>query len=95
MTLSFDDVRRIADLAYIETNEEEAHVVLAQLSDIFNLIEQMQAVDTLGVEPLSHAQDVTQRLRDDIVTESDQRERFQAIAPQVEEGLYLVPKVIE
>lgn len=95
MTLSFDDVRRIADLAYIETNEEEAHVVLAQLSDIFNLIEQMQAVDTLGVEPLSHAQDVTQRLRDDIVTETDQRERFQAIAPQVEEGLYLVPKVIE
>ena len=95
MTLSFDDVRRIADLAYIETNEEEAHVVLAQLSDIFNLIEQMQAVDTSGVEPMSHAQDVTQRLRDDIVTESDQRERFQVIAPQVEEGLYLVPKVIE
>ena len=95
MTLSFDDVRRIAELAYIETNEEEAHVVLSQLSDIFNLIEQMQAVDTSGVEPMSHAQDVTQRLRDDIVTESDQRERFQAIAPQVEEGLYLVPKVIE
>ena len=95
MTLSFDDVRRIADLAYIETNEEEAHVVLAQLSDIFNLIEQMQAVDTSGVEPMSHAQDVTQRLRDDIVTESDQREQFQVIAPQVEEGLYLVPKVIE
>jgi len=95
MTLSFDDVRRIADLAYIETNEEEAHVVLVQLSDIFNLIEQMQAVDTSGVEPMSHAQDVTQRLRDDIVTESDQRERFQVIAPQVEEGLYLVPKVIE
>ena len=53
MTLSFDDVRRIADLAYIETNEEEAHVVLAQLSDIFSLIEQMQAVDTSGVEPMS------------------------------------------
>jgi aspartyl-tRNA(Asn)/glutamyl-tRNA(Gln) amidotransferase subunit C len=95
MTLSFDDVRRIADLAYIETNKEEAHVVLAQLSDIFNLIEQMQAVDTSGVEPMSHSQDVTQRLRDDIVTESDQREQFQEIAPQVEEGLYLVPKVIE
>lgn len=95
MTLSFDDVRRIADLAYIETNEKEAHIVLAQLSDIFNLIEQMQAVDTSGVEPMSHAQDVTQRLRDDIVTESNQRERFQVMAPQVEEGLYLVPKVIE
>jgi aspartyl-tRNA(Asn)/glutamyl-tRNA(Gln) amidotransferase subunit C len=95
MNLSFNDVRRIADLAYIETNEEEAHMVLAQLSEIFNLIEQMQAVDTTAVEPMSHAQDVTQRLREDIVTESDQREQFQEIAPQVEEGLYLVPKVIE
>ena len=95
MNLSFNDVRRIADLAYIETNEEEAHMVLAQLSEIFNLIEQMQAVDTTAVEPMSHAQDVTQRLREDIVTEFDQREQFQEIAPQVEEGLYLVPKVIE
>jgi aspartyl-tRNA(Asn)/glutamyl-tRNA(Gln) amidotransferase subunit C len=95
MTLSFNDVRRIADLAYIETNEEEAHMALAQLSEIFNLIEQMQAVDTSAVEPMSHAQDVVQRLREDVVTESDQREQFQEIAPQVEEGLYLVPKVIE
>lgn len=95
MTLSFNDVRRIADLAYIETSEEEAHMVLAQLSEIFNLIEQMQAVDTSAVEPMSHAQDVVQRLRDDVVTETDQREQFQDIAPQVEEGLYLVPKVIE
>lgn len=95
MTLSLGDVRRIADLAYIEVSEKEAHVVMAQLSEIFNLIEQMQAVDTSAVEPMSHAQNMTQRLREDIVTESDQRERLQAIAPQVEEGLYLVPKVIE
>lgn len=95
MTLSFDDVKRIADLAYIETNQEETQVALAQLSDIFNLIEQMQAIDTSTVEPMSHAQDVTQRLRDDVVTKSNQRELFQSIAPQVEEGLYLVPKVIE
>ncbi len=95
MTLSFDDVRRIADLAYIETNKEETHVVMAQLSEIFNLIEQMQAIDTSTVEPMSHAQDVTQRLRDDVVTKSNQREHFQSNAPQVEEGLYLVPKVIE
>ena len=95
MTLSLDDVKRIATLSYIETNNNEANVMLAQLSDIFNLIEQMQAVDTTTVEPMSHAQDVTQRLRDDIVTESDQRELFQSIAPQVEEALYLVPKVIE
>ena len=95
MTLSFNDVRRIADLAYIETSEEETHMALTQLSEIFNLIEQMQAVDTSSVEPMSHAQDVVQRLREDVVTESDQREQFQEIAPQVEEGLYLVPKVIE
>ena len=95
MTLSLDDVKRIATLSYIETNNNEANVMLAQLSDIFNLIEEMQAVDTTTVEPMSHAQDVTQRLRDDIVTESDQRELFQSIAPQVEEALYLVPKVIE
>ncbi|MBA2483723.1 MAG: Asp-tRNA(Asn)/Glu-tRNA(Gln) amidotransferase subunit GatC [Nitrosomonas sp.] len=95
MTLSFNDVKRIADLAYIETNEEETQVALAQLSDIFNLIEQMQAIDTSTVEPMSHAQDVTQRLRDDVVAKSNQRELFQSIAPQVEEGLYLVPKVIE
>ena len=95
MTLSFNDVRRIADLAYIETSEEEAQMALVQLSEIFNLIEQMQAFDTSAVEPMSHAQDVVQRLREDVVTESDQREQFQEIAPQVEEGLYLVPKVIE
>lgn len=95
MTLSFNDVRRIADLAYIETSEEETHMALTQLSEIFNLIEQMQAVDTSSVEPMSHAQDVVQRLREDVVTESDQREQFQEIAPQVEEGLFLVPKVIE
>lgn len=95
MTLSLDDVKRVAELAYIETNEDEASAALIQLTDIFDLIEQMQAVDTSTVEPMSHAQDVTQRLRSDDVTESDQRELFQSIAPQVEEGLYLVPKVIE
>jgi aspartyl-tRNA(Asn)/glutamyl-tRNA(Gln) amidotransferase subunit C len=65
------------------------------LSSIFSLIEQMQAVDASAITPMSHAQDVTQRLRDDTVTETDQRRLFQAIAPQVEAGLYLVPKVIE
>ena len=67
----------------------------AQLSGIFDLIAEMQAVDTNGITPMSHAQDVTQRLREDVVTEADQRELFQAIAPQVEAGLYLVPQVIE
>ncbi|OGS85782.1 MAG: asparaginyl/glutamyl-tRNA amidotransferase subunit C, partial [Gallionellales bacterium GWA2_59_43] len=64
-------------------------------SGIFDLIAEMQAVDTTGIEPMSHAQDLSQRLREDVVSETNQREAFQAIAPQVEAGLYLVPKVIE
>ena len=95
MTLSVSDVKRIADLAYIEIDEDEAKETLIQLSGIFNLIETMQAVDTSTVEPMSHAQSVTQRLREDEVTETDHRELYQSIAPQVEAGLYLVPQVIE
>jgi aspartyl-tRNA(Asn)/glutamyl-tRNA(Gln) amidotransferase subunit C len=95
MPLSLDDVKRIALLARIAIGEQEAEQVLGQMQGIFSLIEQLQAVDTTGVAPMSHAQDVVQRLRPDQVTESDQRELFQSIAPQVEAGLYLVPKVIE
>jgi len=95
MALSLNDVKRIAHLARIEIDAREAEQVLAQLSGIFELIEQMQAVNTGGVEPMSHAQDVTLRLREDEVTETDQRALFQAIAPQTEAGLYLVPKVLE
>jgi aspartyl-tRNA(Asn)/glutamyl-tRNA(Gln) amidotransferase subunit C len=95
MSLSLDEVKRIANLARIEVGEDEASTALAQLSGIFDLIQQMQAVDTSTIEPISHAQDLMQRLRPDIVTEVDQRELFQSIAPQVEAGLYLVPKVIE
>ncbi|HEY6280658.1 MAG TPA: Asp-tRNA(Asn)/Glu-tRNA(Gln) amidotransferase subunit GatC [Burkholderiales bacterium] len=95
MSLSLDDVKRIAYLARIAIDDLEAAAVLKQLSGIFALIEQMQAVDTTGIEPMSHAQDVVLRLHDDAVTESDQHELFQSVAPQVEAGLYLVPKVIE
>ena len=95
MSLSLDDVKRIAYLARIAIDDIEAAAVLKQLSGIFALIEQMQAVDTTGIEPMSHAQNVVLRLRDDSVTESDQHELFQSVAPQVEVGLYLVPKVIE
>lgn len=95
MTLSVNDVKRIADLACIEINESEAQATLGQLADIFNLIETMQVVDTSSVEPMSHAQDVVQRLREDDITESDQRDLYQSVAPQTEAGLYLVPKVIE
>ena len=95
MEILLTDIYRIADLARIEIQTDEAEAVLEQLSNIFNLIEQMQAVDTTNVEPMSHAQDMKLRLRQDAITEADQRELFQSIAPQVEAGLYLVPKVIE
>lgn len=95
MSLESSDIKRIAHLARIEINDAEADATLYKLSGILNLIEQMQAVDTAGIEPMSHSQDVVQRLRDDAVTEVNQRELFQSIAPAVENGLYLVPKVIE
>jgi aspartyl-tRNA(Asn)/glutamyl-tRNA(Gln) amidotransferase subunit C len=95
MALTRDDVMRAARLARISIKEGEADEVLGQLERIFGMIEEMQAVDVAGVEPMAHAQDVTLRLREDKVTEPDQHELFQSIAPQVERGLYLVPKVIE
>jgi len=95
MPLSLEQVRAIAELARIGISDAEAASVRAQLSDIFELIGTMQKVDTGGIEPMSHAQDVSLRLREDKVTETDQRDLFQSIAPQKEAGLYLVPKVIE
>ena len=95
MTLTLDDVKRIAHLARIEVEPHEAQQVLGQLTGIFRLIEEMQAVNTDGVEPMSHAQDLMLRLRDDAVTETDQHALFQSVAPQVAADLYLVPKVIE
>ncbi len=95
MSLSSEEVRRIAELARIGISDAEAGAVQAQLNDIFELIGRMQKVDTEGVEPMSHGQDLKLRLREDLVTERDQRERFQSLAPKVEQGLYLVPKVIE
>jgi len=95
MSLSLLDVKRIAQLARIEVTDAQAEQVLAQLQGVFALMEELQSVDTQGIEPMSHSQDVTLRLREDQVTETDNRERFQAIAPRVDAGLYLVPKVIE
>jgi aspartyl-tRNA(Asn)/glutamyl-tRNA(Gln) amidotransferase subunit C len=95
MSLSLADVEKVASLARLAMNEQELQAAQAQLNNIFSLIAEMQAVDTKGVEPMSHSQNVAQRLREDSVTESDQREAFQAVAPQVEQGLYLVPQVIE
>jgi aspartyl-tRNA(Asn)/glutamyl-tRNA(Gln) amidotransferase subunit C len=95
MSLSLTDVKRIAHLARIEVDDKDAEAYLQKLSGILGLIEQMQAVDTAGITPMSHSQDVIQRLREDVVTESNQRALFQSVAPAVENGLYLVPKVIE
>ena len=104
MALNITDIKRIAHLARLEISEQEATNTLTKLTGILGLIEQMQAVDTIGITPMSHSQDVVQRLREDVVTASNQREIFQANAPvigngsiekAVDNGLYLVPKVIE
>jgi aspartyl-tRNA(Asn)/glutamyl-tRNA(Gln) amidotransferase subunit C len=95
MPLTPEEVRRIAELARIGISDAEAQAVQAELNKIFELIGRMQKVDTEGIEPMTHAQGLALRLREDAVTESDQRELFQSIAPQKEAGLYLVPKVIE
>jgi aspartyl-tRNA(Asn)/glutamyl-tRNA(Gln) amidotransferase subunit C len=95
MSLTLEQVRRVAHLARIEVSEVEAQDTLGHLNGIFTLIEAMQAADTHGVEPMAHAQDLAQRLRADQVTEKDRRQAFQAIAPDTEAGLYLVPQVME
>lgn len=95
MSLTPDDIRRLARLARIALEPEESHAVLERLNRVLGLVEQMRQVDTQGIEPMSHALDVSQRLRPDEVREKDQRPAYQSVAPAVEEGLYLVPKVIE
>ena len=93
--ISRDDVKKLAKLARIAVTESEVAHMQSEIAQIFTLIEEMQAVNTGKIAPMTHALELTQRLREDLVTESDQREAFQAIAPAVEGGLYLVPKVIE
>jgi aspartyl-tRNA(Asn)/glutamyl-tRNA(Gln) amidotransferase subunit C len=95
MSLQPDQVRTVAHLARLALREEDFPVYVRNLSDILDMVAQLNAADTRGVAPLAHPLDVVQRLRPDAVTETDQRERFQAQAPQVEGGLYIVPKVIE
>ncbi|OGA73313.1 MAG: asparaginyl/glutamyl-tRNA amidotransferase subunit C [Betaproteobacteria bacterium RIFCSPLOWO2_12_FULL_65_14] len=95
MSLSDDQIRRIARLARIAVRPEESAAVAERLNRVLGLIDEMRAVDTSGIEPMSHALDVVQRLRPDEVSEGDRREAYQSVAPSVEEGLYLVPKVIE
>jgi aspartyl-tRNA(Asn)/glutamyl-tRNA(Gln) amidotransferase subunit C len=93
--LSLEEIRGIADLARLEVSDADVAALQQQLDGIFGLIEQMRAVDTAGVEPMAHAVEVSQRLREDQVTEVDRHALYQSVAPQVEDGLYLVPRVIE
>lgn len=95
MSLDADDVAKIAHLARLEISQDDVPEYARNLSSIFDLVEQMNAVSTEGVEPMAHPLSLAQRLRPDEVTEADQRSVFQKNAPQVDAGLYLVPKVIE
>jgi aspartyl-tRNA(Asn)/glutamyl-tRNA(Gln) amidotransferase subunit C len=99
MSLSLDEIQRIALLARIAVSGEEAGSVAGRLNQVLALIDQIQSLDTTGIEPMAHPLDaqlsLQQRLRPDVVAETDRREDFQAVAPAVEKGLYLVPKVIE
>lgn len=95
MSLTLDDVRRIAHLARIDVTPGEVVAVHAKLQSIFGLIDELQAIATEGVEPMAHAQDATLPLRDDVVTETDRHALYQQLAPATEDGLYLVPRVVE
>ena len=95
MALERSDVEKIAHLARLGLNDADIPQTTATLNNILGLIDAMQAVDTHDIEPLAHPLETTQRLRADQVTEQNRRDAYQAIAPAVENGLYLVPKVIE
>lgn len=100
MSLEFSDVKRLAILAQLELTDEQTSATLDKLNGIFALVEQMKAVDTTGIEPLNHPiaafqADLALRLRDDVVTEPNRRDDYQQVAPATQDGLYLVPKVIE
>src|SRR5262245_36849627 len=95
MSLTPDEIKKIAHLARLSLSNEEVNTLSSQLNNILAFTEQMNEIDTTGIAPLSHALDVTQRLREDKVTETNLRDKYQEIAPQTEAGLYLVPTVIE
>ncbi|MDN4589408.1 Asp-tRNA(Asn)/Glu-tRNA(Gln) amidotransferase GatCAB subunit C [Xenophilus aerolatus] len=99
MALTSTDIARIASLARLQLASDESERMLSQINGFFDLVERMRAVDTAGVEPLAHPvaaiEDITLRLREDVVSEPDNRAANQKSAPAVEAGLFLVPKVIE
>jgi aspartyl-tRNA(Asn)/glutamyl-tRNA(Gln) amidotransferase subunit C len=95
MSLSTEEVKKISLLARLAISDEEAQQYSESLSEIFDLVAQMNAVDTTNIEPMAHPQDISQRLRADVITAGNEREKCQAIAPATADGLYLVPRVIE
>lgn len=95
MSLSADQIRQVAQLARLELKPEQVEAYARQLSNIFDLVGQLSKADTQGVAEMAHPLGMTQRLRPDVVTETDQRDVFQEHAPAVQDGLFLVPKVIE
>jgi len=95
MSLDKQTIQAIAHLARLQINDSEIEKYHDELSNILNLVEQMQACDTSNTKPMTHPFDATLRLREDKISEQDQREKFQSFAPSTEDGLYLVPKVIE
>lgn len=94
-TVQQDEIEKMAELARIRIADDQIGEVTDRIADILAMVDQLQAIDTAGVEAMANPLDAVQRLRPDVVTENDQREAFQAIAPAVENGLYLVPKVID
>jgi len=95
MSIEIDEVKKIAKLACLNVGEAELQSYATNLSNILDLVAQMNTVDTTGVTPMSHPFEAVQRLREDVVTEPNRRDEFMAIAPKAEDGLYLVPKVLE
>ena len=95
MTIQQDDIDAIAELARIRISPQHRAAVTDSIAAILDLVDQLQAVDTHAVEPMAHPLDATACLRPDVVTEGNDRETFQALAPEVEDGLYLVPRVID
>ena len=95
MKIDNEIVKNIAELTQLEIAQEELSVIGNKMSEVLALVEEMQAIDTSGIEPISNPLDVTQTLRPDIVTSGDNREIYQSLAPEILDGLYLVPKVID
>ena len=95
MALDNTTIHTIARLARLEINDDEVAKYRSDISNILELVQQMEAVDTTGVEPMTHPFDATMRLREDTVSETNQRDKFQSVAPNSQDGLYLVPKVID